>query len=484
MFKKLFLFLALVPQIILAQDEPMPNSIDEVIRWEFSVTYEGDEAILHMTVFQKDHWHIYSQVQPEGSIAYPTEFTFEKNDNYDLVGKVKESGAKEFSGQFPEKYFPNEKAKFTQRIKIKTDKKFDIKVEYGFMACKTACFPPDFREHVFKIDGSKRTGSEESTEVEDPTTDEQIEETESGLDSTFLALSGTCEGFGYSDVFDPVKVRVSEAVRTDKKNYSISITIEIDSIFAMYAFDNATGYKSIFTLHDHANIESKDEYTTTIRKIIGEDSKGYKYNVGIQQNITIKDTLNTEPITGELDLYLMGCENSFHNKENVPLSFDLTKALDNGTRTEKDSLWIIFFLSFMGGLLALLTPCVFPMIPMTVSFFTKQSKTKAQGIRKATLYSTFIILIYVILGVLVSSIAGGDALNAMATNPWVNIVFFSLFVIFAISFFGAFEITLPASWVNKADKQADKGGLIGIFFMAFTLALVSFHVLDLLWDQY
>ena len=114
------------------------------------------------------------------------------------------------------------------------------------------------------------------------------------------------------------------------------------------------------------------------------------------------------------------------------------------------------------------------MIPMTVTFFTKQSKSRAEGIRKAVFYSTCIVVIYVILGVLVSAIAGERALNIMATDPWVNIAFFVLFLVFAISFLGAFEITLPASWVNKADKQADRGGMLGIFFMAFTLALVSF----------
>ena len=136
--------------------------------------------------------------------------------------------------------------------------------------------------------------------------------------------------------------------------------------------------------------------------------------------------------------------------------------------------WAIFLIAFGSGFLALLTPCVFPMIPMTVSYFTKQSKTKAVGIRNATIYGIFIVLIYVILGSLVTIIFGADALNALSTNPWFNVFFFVLLVVFAISFLGAFEITLPSSWVNKADKGADKGGLLGIFFMALTLALVSF----------
>ncbi|MDQ8014753.1 MAG: cytochrome c biogenesis protein CcdA, partial [Flavobacterium nitrogenifigens] len=123
---------------------------------------------------------------------------------------------------------------------------------------------------------------------------------------------------------------------------------------------------------------------------------------------------------------------------------------------------------------ALLTPCVFPMIPMTVSFFTKQSKSRAKGIRNAIIYGFSIIAIYVILGLIVTKIFGADALNALSTDVWFNLIFFVILVIFATSFLGAFEIMLPNSWANKADQQADKGGLIGILFMALALAIVSF----------
>jgi thiol:disulfide interchange protein DsbD len=141
---------------------------------------------------------------------------------------------------------------------------------------------------------------------------------------------------------------------------------------------------------------------------------------------------------------------------------------------EKKGLWSIFLLAFIGGFAALLTPCVFPMIPMTVSFFTKQSKTKAQGKRNAILYGVSIILIYVILGSLVTGIFGADSLNALSTNVWFNLIFFGLLVFFAASFLGAFEIVLPNSWANKVDQQADRGGFIGILFMALALAIVSF----------
>ncbi|TPG41522.1 protein-disulfide reductase DsbD family protein [Flavobacterium pectinovorum] len=138
------------------------------------------------------------------------------------------------------------------------------------------------------------------------------------------------------------------------------------------------------------------------------------------------------------------------------------------------SLWSIFFIAFISGFAALLTPCVFPMIPMTVSFFTKQSKSRAKGIRNAIIYGISIIAIYVILGLVVTKIFGADALNALSTDVWFNLIFFVILIIFATSFLGAFEIMLPNSWANKADQQADRGGLIGILFMALALAIVSF----------
>lgn len=151
------------------------------------------------------------------------------------------------------------------------------------------------------------------------------------------------------------------------------------------------------------------------------------------------------------------------------------KTLKNKTeKPELNNLWTIFILSFFSGFAALLTPCVFPMIPMTVSFFTKQSKTKSQGIQKAIFYGIFIITIYIFLGAVVTWAFGADSLNALSTNVWFNLIFFMLLMIFACSFLGAFEIILPNTLANKVDSQADKGGLVGIFFMALALAIVSF----------
>ena len=142
--------------------------------------------------------------------------------------------------------------------------------------------------------------------------------------------------------------------------------------------------------------------------------------------------------------------------------------------TSNKGLWTVFFLSFLGGLAALFTPCVFPMIPMTVSYFTKQSKSRAAGIRNAIIYGISIIIIYVVIGLTVTAIFGATAIVEVSTSVTFNLIFFVLLVVFAISFFGAFEIMLPQKWANKIDRKADRGGYLGIFFMALALAIVSF----------
>lgn len=178
-------------------------------------------------------------------------------------------------------------------------------------------------------------------------------------------------------------------------------------------------------------------------------------------NVVSNDTTSVTPDTTSIT----ATDSEKATKEIVPTSTP---------KEEEKSLWGIFILAFLGGFAALLTPCVFPMIPMTVSFFTKQSKTKAAGIRNAFIYGISIIVIYVGLGMIITAIFGIDSLNALSTNVWFNLIFFVILIVFAASFLGAFEIVLPNSFLNKIDRQADRGGIIGIFFMALALAVVSF----------
>lgn len=159
----------------------------------------------------------------------------------------------------------------------------------------------------------------------------------------------------------------------------------------------------------------------------------------------------------------------------TPVIDELKKFGESGQTSEKNSLWFIFLAGLIGGLLAILTPCIWPIIPMTVSFFLKRSENRKLARRDAFLYGLSIIVIYVALGLLVTVIFGASALNSIATNAVFNIIFFVIFFIFALSFFGAFELTLPSSWSTKLDAKAQTtAGWLSILFMAFTLVIVSF----------
>ena len=153
---------------------------------------------------------------------------------------------------------------------------------------------------------------------------------------------------------------------------------------------------------------------------------------------------------------------------------DNATATDVNSAAETGSMWSIFLLCLATGLLAVITPCVFPLIPVTVSFFLKRSKTRMEGLKNAVWYSLSIVLIYTIPTLVLTLIFGDKILYTISTHPVSNIFFFVVFIVFAISFFGAFELALPNSWANKADQKAGKGGLLGIFFMALTLVIVSF----------
>lgn len=159
----------------------------------------------------------------------------------------------------------------------------------------------------------------------------------------------------------------------------------------------------------------------------------------------------------------------------APVTFDAEELDKEGVSIADKSLWYILLLGFIGGLIAILTPCIWSMIPLTVSFFLKRSDNRKRSIADAIIYGISIIVIYLLLGLIITLVFGAGALNAMSTNAVFNLAFFALLVVFAISFFGAFEIELPSSWANKMDSRASRTtGIISIFLMAFTLTLVSF----------
>ena len=241
-----------------------------------------------------------------------------------------------------------------------------------------------------------------------------------------------------------------------------------------FTFTTEGGYSLVGIPKEGVPIEEFDPNFDMILKYFGHEA------IFTQ----IVQVSSAEDFSLDGNVYFMVCDEAqCLPPEEVEFSFEI-KGVDGGSivedtkntsdKKEGKSMWALFFIAFLSGFAALLTPCVFPMIPMTVSFFTKQSKTKAQGIANAIIYGLSIIVIYVALGWGVSYIFGADAMNNMATNVYFNIGFFILLIVFAASFLGAFEIQLPSSWTNKSVEAEGKGGLIGIFFMAFTLALVSF----------
>jgi thiol:disulfide interchange protein DsbD len=336
--------------------------IFDPVKWDFSSKKISDcEYELIINAKLEGNWHLYGQKSYGDEGPIPTSFNFKKSSNYELVGKAKESKLiKKFEPVWNfELQFFEHAAVFTQKIKIKHDKSFDVTGKLEYMVCnESQCLPPTTIDFNFKVDGSANC-----------------------IDNSNVT-----------------KVQPSEC--------------DSNAIFQI--------------------LNLRSNKATTI--------------------VNTTDTA-TSAITAKNDS---------------------TPKKETETETPGRSWWSIFLIGFLGGLAALLTPCVFPMIPMTVSFFTKSSKTRAKGISNALIYGSSIIVIYILLGIGVTMAFGPAALNALSTNVWFNLGFFVLLVIFAISFLGAFEITLPSRFINKMDSQSDRGGLIGIFFMAFTLALVSF----------
>jgi thiol:disulfide interchange protein DsbD len=324
----------------------------------------------------------------------------------------------------------------------------------------------------------------------------------------FLLLTLLAFAKGNSQILDPVKWTTKIEKKSDQ-HYLLTFNGVIDKDWHMYSQFTPDGgplpmeviFKNQKGNYNLIGKAKEGKTTTEFNDVFGVNETFFKNTAQIQQEITI---LNPRNSSVEVALNYQVCKESCINLEKkftftIP-SIDTVKveekvvksdsvtaaAAISKTEISKESdviptkpatekgLWSIFFIAFLSGFAALLTPCVFPMIPMTVSFFTKQSKSKAKGIENAIIYGVSIILIYVILGLLVTWIFGADALNALSTNVWFNLIFFLLLIFFAASFLGAFEIMLPNSWANKVDSQADRGGIIGILFMALALAIVSF----------
>lgn len=322
---------------------------------------------------------------------------------------------------------------------------------------------------------------------------------------------------------DPENDRVAWAVSAEHKQgtmWEVSFHAEIDdgwSVYSTTSYGDMGPWPSSFQLDSlaHVNVaEGVDEVSE--HTVDGHDPvfdmkvKKFKHSVDFKRRVEL--AASEIPFSGTIDFMtcndemclppatifwqcnadsgtfalsstpfdasafkIVGCDDGVYKLAGV----DLESPVVPGAKIhdKNSSLWMLFLLGFVGGLLALLTPCVFPMIPLTVSFFTKGSQDRGRGLRNALSYGGFILLIYLLFSIPfhVLGSVNEEIFNEISTNPWLNLFFFVIFIIFAVSFFGYFEITLPSSWVNRMDQNASKsGGMVGIFFMALTLALVSF----------
>lgn len=241
-----------------------------------------------------------------------------------------------------------------------------------------------------------------------------------------------------------------------KKTGKIKIT-------GTYEYQACTEEKCVFPPAEPFEI-----YVDVKNNILNTNSKSNHEQQVTQAISNIKDTISTDTNTNKLPS---------DNTNNISHPVENNHTINNSIKSNNLnnlSKWVIFIEGFLGGLAALLTPCVFPLIPMNISFFTKRHQNRKKSIREAMIYALSIIIIYLLLGIFVTLAFGANALNDLSTNVWFNLAFFVLLLIFGFSFLGAFEINMPSSFVNKMDRLSGQGGFIGIFFMAFTLALVSF----------
>ncbi|MBL4662363.1 MAG: hypothetical protein JKY22_02095, partial [Flavobacteriaceae bacterium] len=317
----------------------------------------------------------------------------------------------------------------------------------------------------------------------------------------------------FSQILDPVKWDVS-VEKGEGTQYNILLNATIDSGWHLYSqkqfgeedegpIRTEIGFNNSPTTYTLVGATEEPKVAPTYDQVFDMDVVYFEDEVNFVQAI---DVVNPDGLKIQVEVYFSVCDdkqclapelktfeldlasgetaavNAEVTEEDIIKTAALTIDL-KGTEKypvldkEEKGLLSIFLLGFLGGLIALLTPCVFPMIPLTVSFFTKSAQNKKKGLRDAIMYGFFIFLIYVLLSIpfhLLDSL-DPEILNNISTNVVLNVIFFVIFIAFAFSFFGYFELTLPNSWSSKMDKKANTlGGMLGIFFMAVTLAIVSF----------
>lgn len=434
----------------------------EPVKWTFtSEKLSEKEYELVFTANIDLHWHLYSQDIPMSPPA--TTFKFTETNDYKLIGKVQEMSTviEEYDPNFEMelKFYANE-AIFKQKIELTGDGAI-VQGFVEYMCCDdTKCLPPTEADFSFKLGNPS---------VKAPV----------------------------SQILEPVSWEIKSKKINDSE-IEVAFDATIDEGYHLYSLTIPEDgpLPTVFTFEENNDLKVVGSITEAITPIEEFDDvfemniKFFEDEASFKQLFTINDKINSIPIVGEIAYMVCnetGCVALYEDIE-IVIDTKTGKVIDDAAIASEDSisdaaeditgqkagLLGFFILSFLGGLAAILTPCVFPMIPMTVSFFMKDGESKAKGKMQALVYGLSIIAIYVFIGSVLAVIAGPDIANWLSTHWLPNILFFLIFVIFAASFFGMFEITLPHWMVNKSDANADKGGLMGPIFMALTLVLVSF----------
>ncbi|MBL4706963.1 MAG: thioredoxin family protein [Flavobacteriales bacterium] len=463
------------------------------ISWDTEVKeLDNGNFELRMTASIDEGWHLYSQTLPSDDGPIATEFTFKESTNFSLIGKVKEPKAKiEYDPNFDMdlNYF-EEGVTFVQEIKSNSKAAYTVTAEVYSMVCdEERCLPPEYIDFEFSI-GEASNGTENSETKEEAKVDGGIGVSDDYLNAAkweYFSTKG--EGSSYDFHF---KGTIGKGWHL----YSQKQKTEEEQVMATKFYLNKAQDPDVL-VKEQGDLISKFDPTADLDLNYYESEVEFVRTVeGVASETLIIEfeyivcnasmCLPPELIEVEFDLKTGKGINVLEKSSQIA---DLDVAtvipslpnvdLENprGTcveeKEEVSDVWVVFLMGFIGGLIALLTPCVFPMIPLTVSFFTK-GDGGGKGLGKAILYGFFIFLIYAILSIPFHFNADPAVLSEIATSVALNIIFFIVFVVFAISFFGYFEITLPSSFTNKADSASQIGGVLGIFFMALTLALVSF----------
>jgi thiol:disulfide interchange protein DsbD len=493
--KQLFCLLLGVLSISTLQAQPQRDATPEPVKWSISTSENGGKWSLDFQAAIDHGWAVYSQKSYGDVGPWPTSVVLDSLPGVVLVGKVDETGEKVLEGM--DEVFGMEvkkfkgSATFTQRI-TSQDPTAAITGFFEYMTCNDEmCLPPTtvyFKvllvDNAFELSGLPFTAGEGGLDVLRPEADpvmwslatEKVKEGRWRLLFTadiqeHWAVYSQVE-FGIGPM--PTSILLDSAVTTAKflglaKEEGVDMHEGMDDIFEI----TVRKFKDQVTFVQEVEVSNETVLITgVVNYMTCDDSKcifpdPVPFTVDLASGAVSIGSRTVAP-SGDCR-YKLGSVDL--DAPVIPASNEVTEVRDDA------SLWRIFLLGFLGGLVALLTPCVFPMIPLTVSFFTKGSEEKGKGLKNALTYGAFILGIYLLFSLpfhLLGSV-NAEIFNEISTNPWLNVFFFVIFLVFAVSFFGYFEITLPSSWVNSMDAKASRfGGLIGIFFMALTLALVSF----------